>query len=151
MADPEPEGIDIEAVRRVIETADVFVIRFGLLEHRLMVDARLDNEGRPYIKIVPPVSSPEERLRFLQKERPGLPPPEQITVFQWARSITALRDVGLWEAIEQRLDAVAGEAARGLAASAFREGLRLERADTMALIRGGEGYETIWQREPRPE
>ncbi|MCK9485088.1 MAG: hypothetical protein M0R73_00015 [Dehalococcoidia bacterium] len=147
MADPEPEGVDVEAIRQVIQTADVFVVRFGLVEHRLMVDARLDNEGRPYIKIVPPVSSLEERYRFLQRERPGLSPPEQITVFQWPRSITVLRDIGLWDAIEARMAEVAGEPAARMAREAFREGRRLERADTLALIRGGEGYETLWERD----
>lgn len=147
MADPEPEGVDVTAIRRVIETADVFVVRFGLVEHRLMVDARPDAEGRPYIKVVPPVASPEERYRFLQRERPGLSPPEQITVFQWPRSITVLRETGLWDAIEERMMLVAGEPAVEMARAAFREGRRLERADTVALIRGGEGYETLWQRE----
>jgi hypothetical protein len=29
----------------------------------------------------------------------------------------------------------------------FDEALRLERADLVAAIRGGEGYETLWERE----
>jgi hypothetical protein len=146
MADPEPEGIDIDAIRNVVQTAEVFVVRFALQEHRLMVDSRLDAEGRPYVKIVPPVSSPEERYRFLQRERPGLTPPDQIVVFQWPRSITVLRDAGIWTALEDRLVHIGGEPALEAARSAYREGRRLERADTMALIRGGEGYETLWER-----
>ena len=147
MADPDPEGIDLAAIRQVIETADVFVVRFALVEHRLMVDCRPDSEGHVYIRVVPPVSSPEERYRFLQKERPGLAPPDQITVFQWPRSITVLRDSGLWAVIEERLVSVVGEPARAQSAAAYREGRRLERADTVALIRGGEGYETLWERQ----
>ncbi|MQC16717.1 MAG: hypothetical protein DWG82_00615 [Chloroflexi bacterium] len=146
MADPEPEGIDVEAIRQVVETVDVFVVRFAMQEHRLMVDARPDVEGQPYVKIVPPVSSPEERYRFLQRERPGMSPPEQITVFQWSRSITVLRDAGIWAALEDRLVTIGGEPALAMAREAYREGRRLERADTVALIRGGEGYETIWER-----
>lgn len=146
MADPEPEGIDLAALRQVIETADVFVVRFALVEHRLMVDYRTDVEGHVYIRVVPPVASPEERYRFLQKERPGLAPPDQITVFQWPRSITALRDSGLWAVIEERLVSIVGEPGRTQATAAYREGRRLEKADTAALIRGGEGYETLWQR-----
>ncbi|MCA9848298.1 MAG: hypothetical protein KC461_07175 [Dehalococcoidia bacterium] len=147
MSDPEPEGIDLAAIRNVIETADVFVVRFALVEHRLMVDFRPDAEGHVYIKIVPPVSSPEERYRFLQRERPGLAPPDQITVFQWPRSISVLRDSGLWAVIEERLASIVGEPARQQATAAYKEGRRLERADTAALIRGGEGYETIWERQ----
>lgn len=146
MSDPEPEGIDIAAIRQVIESADVFVVRFVMAEHRLMVDTRLDSEGRVYIKVVPPVASPEERYRFLQKERPGLSPPDQITVFQWPRSITVLRDSGLWAVIEERLVGIVGEPGREQANAAYREGRRLEKVDTAALIRGGEGYETLWER-----
>ncbi|MEX2446875.1 MAG: hypothetical protein WD734_05985 [Dehalococcoidia bacterium] len=141
--------IDIDAIRRVVEDADVFVVRFALIDQRLLVDARPDEEGRPYISMVPPVTSAEERYRFLQRERPGMPLPEQITVFQWPRPITVLRDVGIWRFIEDRLTSVGGEPARTEARRAFNDGQRLERADVVAAIRGGEGYETIWERAPQ--
>ncbi len=144
---PDPEGIDIDAIRRVVETADVFVIRFSMIEQRLLVDSRPDDDGMPYIRLVPPVSSAEERYRFLQKERPGMALPDQITVFQWPRSLKALREVGIWEDIERRMIAIGGEPAADRTALAFREGMRLERADLVAMIRGGEGYQTLWQRD----
>lgn len=140
-------GIDLQAVRQVIAEADVFVIRFALIEYRLLVDARPDEQGQPYISMVPPVSSAEERYHFLQRARPGLPLPNQITVFQWPRAMKVLRDLSIWDAIVERLVSVGGEAAAERAASAFAEGERLERADLIAVIRGGEGYETIWERE----
>ena len=141
--------IDLDAIRRVIEQADVFVVRFALIDQRLLVDARPDAQGRPYISIVPPVSSAEERYRFLQRQRPGMPLPEQITVFQWPRPIAVLRDLGVWRYIEERMSAVGGDAALQAARRAFSDGQRLERADMLAAIRGGEGYETLWEREPR--
>jgi hypothetical protein len=143
---PDPEGIDLDAIRRVVETADVFVIRFSMIEQRLLVDARPDADGLPYIRLVPPVTSAEERYRFLQKERPGMPLPDQITVFHWPRSIRSLREAGVWADIEKRMMSVGGEPAVDRAALAFREGLRLERADVVAMIRGGEGYQTLWTR-----
>lgn len=141
--------IDLEAIRRVVEEADVFVVRFALIDQRLLVDARPDDQGRPYISIVPPVGSAEERYRFLQRKRPGLPLPEQITVFQWPHPIALLRDLGVWRHIEERLSAVGGEPALAAARRAFTDGERLERADVLAAIRGGEGYETLWERQPR--
>ncbi len=143
---PDGDGLDIDAIRRVVEGADVFVIRFALIEQRLLVDARPDADGEPYIRMVPPVSSAEERYRFLQSERPGMPLPEQITVFHWPRSIRALRDTGLWDDIERRLASIGGEPATDRAGLAFREGQRLERADIVSMIRGGEGYQTLWER-----
>lgn len=142
----EPRDVDFEAIRRVIASAEVFIVRFALLEHRLMVDSRLDSSGRPFVQMVPPVSSAEERYRYLQRERPGMPPPDQITVFQWPRSIRTLREAGLWEAVEQRLVSIGGQEALGMGRAAYRDALRLEQADTRAMILGGEGYETIWER-----
>jgi hypothetical protein len=144
-------GIDLEAVRRVIAEADVFVIRFAMIEYRLLVDARPNDEGQPYVSMVPPVSSAEERYHFLQRVRPGLALPHQITVFQWPRAIKMLRELGICDAIVDRLVGVGGEAAAEQASAAFAEGERLERADLVAVIRGGEGYETIWERDRESE
>lgn len=138
--------IDIEAIRRVVAEAEVFVVRFAMIEQRLLVDTRPDGQGRPYISMVPPVNSAEERYRFLRQQRPDVPPPEQITVFQWPRQIAVMREVGVWRFIEDRVASIGGEASRRDADAAFRDGQRLERADVIAAIRGGEGYETIWER-----
>ncbi len=139
--------IDIEAMRRVIAEADVFVVRFAMIEQRLLVDTRPDADGRPYISMVPPVTSAEERYRFLRKERPDVPPPEQITVFQWPRPIAVMRELGVWAFIEDRVAGIGGEPSRRAADTAFRDGQRLERADILAAIRGGEGYQTLWERK----
>jgi len=138
--------IDIEAIRRVIEESAVFVVRFAMMEQRLLVDTRPDGQGRPYISMVPPVTSAEERYRFLRRERPDVPPPDQITVFQWPRPISVMRELGVWGFIEDRVASLGGDVMRASADAAFREGQRLERADILAAIRGGEGYETIWER-----
>lgn len=138
--------IDIEAIRRVVAEAEVFVVRFAMFEQRLLVDPRPDAAGRPYIGMVPPVSSAEERYRFLRERRPDVPLPAQITVFQWPRPIAVMREVGVWRFIEDRVVAVGGDASRRDADAAFRDGQGLERADMVAAIRGGEGYETIWER-----
>ena len=133
-------------MRRAIAEADVFVVRFAMIEQRLLVDARPDGQGRPFISIVPPVSSAEERYRFLRRERPDVPVPERIIVFQWPRPIAMMRELGVWRFIEDRVGEVGGDPARRDADRAFNDGARLERADILAAIRGGEGYETLWER-----
>ena len=52
----------------------------------------------------------------------------------------------MWRFIEDRVVEIGGESSRRDADSAYRDGQRLERADVLAAIRGGEGYETIWER-----
>lgn len=139
-------GLDLEAIFRVIDEAPVFVVRFSLIEQRMLVDARPGSQGQPLIEIVPPVSSAAERYRYLQKVRPEVPLPEQITVFFWPRALQVMRDLGVCARIEARLEREGGDAAIERARRVFREAERLERADVVAAIRGGEGYETVWER-----
>src|SRR5690242_20065845 len=114
--------IDIEAIRHVIEEAEVFLVRFAMIEQRLLVDTRTDGQGRPYISMVPAVNSAEERYRHLRQERPDMSPPSQITVFQWPRPIAVMRELGVWRFIEDRIVAIGGEPSRNDANSAFRTG-----------------------------
>ncbi|MSQ29940.1 MAG: hypothetical protein EXR68_05580 [Dehalococcoidia bacterium] len=142
-------GFDLDAIFRVIDDAPVFVIRFSLIEQRLLVDIRPGSDGQPLVEIVPPVTSATERYRYLQKARPEVALPEQITVFFWPRALQVMRDLGVCQRIEARVEREGGEVAISRARRVFREAERLERADVVAAIRGGEGYETVWER-PRP-
>ena len=83
-------SIDIEAIKVVLETTDVFVVRFSHIHQRLLVDARLGEDDMPLICLVPPVNSAEERYRYLRTKRPELELPTQITVFHWAQSLKML-------------------------------------------------------------
>lgn len=139
-------GLDLEAIFRVIDDAPVFVVRFSLIEQRLLVDARPGADGQPFVEIVPPVTSAAERYRYLQKVRPEVSLPEQITVFFWPRALQVMRDLGVCERIEARVEREGGEQAVERVRRVFREAERLERADVIAAIRGGEGYETVWER-----
>lgn len=139
-------GIDLDAIVGVIREAEVFIVRFGLIDQRLLVDARPGPTDQPIIRLVPRVHSAEERYRYLRRERPSLGLPEQITVFEWPRRIQVMRDIGLWEHIEQRLVTEGGPELAEECERAFQSALRAERIDLIAAIRGGEGYETVWER-----
>ena len=45
-------GIDLDAIYSVIENSDVFIIRFNLIDKRLLVDARTSDNELPIIKLV---------------------------------------------------------------------------------------------------
>jgi hypothetical protein len=75
----EELGVDLDEISRVIDEADVFIVRFGKIESRLLVDARSAPATPARIEVVPPVNSASERYRYLQQTRPGLPLPDQIT------------------------------------------------------------------------
>ena len=138
--------INLAALQEVIDDADVFVIRFDRIEQRLLVDARQNDSGEVFISVVPPVNSGRERYRFLEQARPGMPAPEQITVFQWRQSVQVLKNVGLWKRLEERFFELGGVGAVNLVSAAFDEAYQLEQAELVGAIRGGEGWETLWDR-----
>ena len=141
-------GIDIDEMGRVIDEAGVLVIRFHVISQRLLVDARITDDDPPLIRLVPPVSSAEERYRHLQQLRPSMPLPEQITVLSWPRYVEVMRDAGLWERLEQRLTHLGGEPLAAECRKVFEEVRSAERAEVVAAILGGEGYESLWERAP---
>ena len=77
----EFSGLDIEEMGRVIDEAGVLIIRFHVIPQRLLVDTRESAEDSPQLRLVPPVSSAEERYATLEAA-PGVRS-RQITVLSW--------------------------------------------------------------------
>ena len=144
----EFSGIDIEEMGRVIDEAGVLIIRFHVIAQRLLVDTRSADDHPAMVRLVPPVSSAEERYRYLQTLRPGVPLPDQITVLSWPRYVEVMRDAGLWQRLEQRLVELGGPALAQRCDEVFEEVRSAERAEVVAAILGGEGYESLWERTP---
>ena len=142
-------GIDLDAIFSVIEDSEVFIIRFNLIEKRLLVDSRTTNNELPIIKLVPRVKSAEERYLFLQRERPNMKLPEQITVFEWPRKIELMRELGVWSKISDRMVSLGGDILQDHCDKALQEAIRLEKADLLLAIMGGDGYETLWEKDSK--
>lgn len=141
-------GVDIEEMGRVFDEADVVVVRFHVIAQRLLLDMRVAPGDPPLIRLVPPVNSAEERYRYLQAERPRMSLPDHITVVAWPRYVQVMRDTGLWQRLVDRLVREAGDAMAADAEEAYRDIRAAERAEVAAAIRGGEGYEALWERAP---
>jgi hypothetical protein len=140
-------GIDMNEVGRVIDTADVLVIRFAIVDKRLLVDARTNDKGDgPLIAVVDKAGSVEERFKELKKMRPRFPLPEKIMSFTWPRHIDTFRNSGLAERIEARLVQAGGEAMAESVRGAIDQLASEEKAEVLSAIRGDERYQTIWQR-----
>ncbi len=137
-------GIDLEEVRRVIDAADVLVVRFSVTDRRLIVDARTNETDGPLIKMVPPVASGEERFRALKVMRPRFKTPQRIMTFQWPRHARALVDAGVWEHLTRRVAALGWPDAAAQCEQAFAELLREECIVEREAVQGGEGFKTLW-------
>jgi hypothetical protein len=137
-------GIDLTEVRRVIDAAEVLVIRLSVTDRRLLVDARTNDEYGPMIKVVPRASSAEERFRSLKMMRPRFRVPERIMTFQWPRHARALAESGVWEHLARRLCSLGWSDTAGQCDEAYSQLLREERSVEVAAIKGGEGFHTKW-------
>ena len=144
-------GIDLDEVRRVIDAADVLVVRFSITDRRLLVDARTSGDEGPMIKVVPRAASGEERFRSLKVMRPRFRSPERILTFQWPRHARSLRESGVWDHLARRLVALGWPETTARCDEAFRQLVEEERLVEVAAIRGGEGFQTIWPVEAAHE
>src|SRR5450759_3409693 len=77
----EDYGLDMDEVVRVIESADVLVVRFAIVDTRLLIDARTTDTEGPLIAVVPKAGSVEERFKALKKLRPRFSLPDKIMSF----------------------------------------------------------------------
>jgi hypothetical protein len=139
-------GIDLEEVFKVIDTADVLVVRFALIDDRLLLDARGDSSQGPILKVVPKAGSLEERFRVIKKLRPGLPLPERIMSFQWPRKVDTLRASGIWQRIEERCGTADDPEIEAMCRDAWRELAGAEWNLVRGAITGEEGFQTLWTR-----
>lgn len=139
-------GLDIEEVTKVIESANVLVVRFAIVDKRLLIDTRTTDQEGPFIGVVPKAGSIEERFKSLKRLRPLFPLPEKIMSFMWPRHMETFRKSGLWNRIEQRLVGLGGEKMVRRCNEVFDELIREEKTEVLAAIRGGEGYQSLWER-----
>ncbi len=144
-------GIDLDDVRRVIDTADVLVVRFAVTDRRLLIDARTSDDQGPMIRVVPRAGSAEERFRGLKMMRPRFRVPERILTFNWPRHAHVLAEAGIWDHLERRLVALGGDDAARQCAEAFREVVEEERLVEIAAIRGSDAFHTKWSSDGRAD
>ena len=142
----EDYGLDMDEVIRVIDSADVLIIRFAILDKRLLVDTRVNNEEGPFIGLVEKAESVEERFSKLKKLRPRLPLPEKIMSFLWPRQTGTFHQSGIWDRIVERLVSLGGEEAAARCGEVFQELEREEKAEVLMAIRGDKSYQSLWER-----
>lgn len=139
-------GLNLPEIIDIIDHAEVVIVRFALLDKRLLIDARSDGVEGPLIKTVPRVRSVEERFRNLREIRPRFPLPDKIMSFFWPRYVQSLETTGIWKRIEKRLLEQGYGETQEACRTAFEELLKTEEQELKAAIRG-EGYQTLWERK----
>ena len=134
---------DLDELMNSINTAEVMSIFFPTFRKSVVIDTRTSSDGRPMMKIMPMVASPQERLRSIRRLRPGFPRVHNLTVVPWPRYVDSLVTLGLWERIVRRFRENNDDEMVQRCADVLSELKVLEKEEMAAVIRG-ENYQTIW-------
>lgn len=140
-------GVDLDEVFKVIDAADVLVVRFHLIDRRLLIDFRTKPGLLPLVKVVPRAESVEDRFRSIKKLRPELPLPEKVMSFHWPRSMPVLLTSGVWQHLVDRVSSMGNDDTTEACGRAMEELMALERREVAGAIRGADHYQTLWERQ----
>jgi len=142
-------GVDLDEVFRVIDSAEVLVVRFHFIDRRLLVDFRTRPGVEPLVRVVPRAESVEDRFRSIKRLRPEFPLPDRVLTFHWPRSVPVLLASGAWQRIVDRASSLGSDETTDACARALEELLSLERREVTSAIRGAGHYQTLWERRAR--
>ncbi|MGE3076784.1 MAG: hypothetical protein AB7N24_07935 [Dehalococcoidia bacterium] len=140
-------GVDLDQVFKVIDTADVLIVRFHLIDKRLLVDFRISQKAGPMITVVPRAESLEDRFRSIKRMRPEFPVPEKVMHFPWPRSMGVLLAAGVWQRLVDRISALGTDETTDDCGRVMEELMALERKEVFGAIRGADHYQTLWERQ----
>lgn len=136
---------DMERVLESIREADVISILFTMFRKSLVVDVRPHHAEPPFVRIAAQSRGPEDRLRYIRRQRPSLPRPTKVTMFPWSKSVGSFERLGIHEALRSRAEETGYFPVVDECLSALQELYKLERQEMVAVIRG-ENYYTVWSR-----
>ena len=137
---------NIEGMQKSIDSADVISIFFPSFRKALVVDPRSNERHSAMVQIAPMAASPQERLRLIRRQRPGLPRVRNLAVIPWTRYVDSLVRLGLWDRLIERLERAGEDEAIGECERALAELRDMERDEHVNAI-VGRNYHTIWSAE----
>ncbi len=135
--------LDFGEIIQTLQTADIAVFRFALLNPRLLIDFRYSEVDPPLMKLVPRVGTPAERFRSIKQLRPRFPVPQKVTAIAWQKMVPTIVESGVWDAIEQRV-AAAGRPEAVAQCKQVLDELREEERHAIRDAITGENHETMW-------
>ena len=137
---------DLNDVKANILEADVISIFFPNFQKSVLVDTRSNDTDGPSIMLTPMARSPRERVKSMEKLRPGFPEVKNMILIPWLRYIFSLEESGIWELLIERLDQ-STHLNSNIAASTILDELKnLEYLELLDVIKGDQ-YQTIWPKE----
>ncbi len=137
---------DLNDVKANILEADVISIFFPNFKKSVLVDTRSTETDGPSIMLTPMARSPRERIKSMEKLRPGFPEVKNMILIPWLRYIFSLEESGIWELLVNRLEQSTLLNSNPAADTILNELKNLENIELLEVIKGNT-YQTIWPKE----
>lgn len=134
---------NMDDIMRGVDGAEVMSIFFPTLRKAVVIDTRCSETEGPMVRVMPMVSSPQERMRSIRRMRSGFPRAQNLAVVPWSRYVGTLETSGLWAKIVGRFEVAGQTQAANACRQALEELKRLEMLEMAAVIRG-DNYRTLW-------
>ena len=137
---------DLDEVKSSILEADVISLFFPYFGKTVLIDTRSHDSDGPIILLTQMARSPQERIRSMEKLRPGFPDIQKMILVPWARYVTTLEDSGVWNTIITRLEDCSYTDAQQAGDTIFSELKELELNELKEVITGT-SFKTIWSKK----
>jgi hypothetical protein len=131
---------------------EIWIMFFPAIRQSLIIDTRSDELDGPWIALAPMVSSVEERIEQIKKERPRFPATEKVAFLPLPLDIAGLERSSLWTKIVGRFQARSDLQAIRECQKQLDTLLELEKHvkslhTNRGAVLGVIGFETLWQRK----
>ncbi len=134
---------DIDNVIENIGEAEVMSVFFPAFRRSLIVDTRFNSSAGPFVRLMPMVRSPQDRMRSIRRMRPEFPRPANLTLIPWDRFVDSLVASGVWDRIIDRVRESGDETALESCSRALTELRKIEHDELVNAITGKD-YHTLW-------
>ena len=133
-----------------ISEAEIITIFFPLLRRALVIDTRNNEGAGQMVRVMPQVSSMEERIGSIERLRPQFGKVRSILGIPWIKSVSSLIEQGVCDQLVQRLldTNMPPQKAQDVIDRCVRELRQVEHRAFIAMIRG-DGYHTLWSGSQR--
>ncbi|HCE76772.1 MAG TPA: hypothetical protein DEP04_09105 [Dehalococcoidia bacterium] len=136
---------DIEEIKKTLLEADVISLFFPYFGKTVLFDIRSNETDGPAVILTDMVRSPRERIRSMEKLRPGFDDPEKMVLIPWVRYLETLIDSGIWNLVVNKLEETSYVDPQTSTDEILVKLRNLEYIELANAIKG-RSYKTLWSR-----
>jgi hypothetical protein len=136
---------DMDEIKKTLEEADVVSLFFPYFGKTILIDVRSNETDGPALILTDMVRSPRERIRSMEKLRPGFGDPEKMVLIPWVRYLETLVESGIWDLVVRKLEESSFVDPK-ISSDEILNKLRNFEHTELADVINGPSYKTVWSR-----